>query len=238
MVINLLSIRALRRPLVRAAWRGLAVALTLCVTAPVQAASAVAPRKPASIVKAHSDKKVRRVEPRAQSVTPAVKSAESAPPRAPSAASTPMVMPPVAATPDTQPLAVLTPPPGNPLSAEAATQQTPHAPENPYLAGWFRPTPASELPNLAAQQIGASTQWVVNGVKNLPGQVIDALPKIKRVFPTGARELWVVSMKCPAEMVTGQYFLPADAMRDVVNGLLGTLNESRMLTFDIQLVCS
>jgi len=109
---------------------------------------------------------------------------------------------------------------------------------NPYLAGWFRPTPVSELPNLAAQQLVASAQWVIQGVTSLPGQVVDTLPSIKRVFPTGGRELWVANVKCPAEMVAGQYFFPANALRDAVNGLLGTLNESQLLTFDIQLVCS
>lgn len=112
------------------------------------------------------------------------------------------------------------------------------APVNPYLAGWFKPTPPSELPALAAQQVGVSAQWVLQNLIGLPNQVLGALPSIKRVYPTGGRELWVVSMKCPAEMVTGQYFLPANALRDAVNGLLGMLNDSQLFAFDIQLVCS
>lgn len=124
------------------------------------------------------------------------------------------------------------------MPAEATGENTVAPPVNPYLAGWFRPTPASELPSLAAQQLDTSAQWAVKSVTNLPGQLAKALPSIKRVFPTGGRELWVVSAKCPVEMMTGQSFSPADALRDVVNGLLETLNETQLLKFDIQLVCS
>jgi hypothetical protein len=100
------------------------------------------------------------------------------------------------------------------------------------------PTPVNDLPRLAAQQLSASAQWTYANVVSLPGNVVDALPKIRRVFPTGDRELWVASLKCPVEMVTGQYFTPANALRDALNGLLGTINEMRLLSFDIQLVCS
>lgn len=109
---------------------------------------------------------------------------------------------------------------------------------NPYLAGWFRPTPSAELPQLAARQLASNAQWIYASVVSLPGKVVDSLPSVKRVFPTGGRELWVANIKCPAEMVAGQYFIPANALRDAVNGVLGTINELRLLAFDIQLVCS
>ncbi|MCX7672587.1 MAG: hypothetical protein N2Z63_03155 [Thiobacillaceae bacterium] len=109
---------------------------------------------------------------------------------------------------------------------------------NPYLAGWFTPTPAAELPRIAARQLQDNAQWTYDHVLTLPGKLVDTLPRIKRVFPTGGRELWVANIRCPAEMATGQYLLPANALRDMVNGLLERLNESRLLAFDIQLVCS
>ncbi len=156
----------------------------------------------------------------------------------PAPAVKPIDTPSVAAMVETQAPTVVTAPQPTHKPGEAPPVHAVPPAANPYLVGWFKPTPASELPKLAAQQLGTSMQWAIQSVTGLPGQVVDALPKIKRVFPTGGRELWVANMKCPAEMVTGQYFFPANALRDTVNGLLGTLNESRLLAFDIQLVCS
>lgn len=210
-------IKLVWRPSVNAALRRIAVTMSLIVAAPVLAAPQAGQRKP------QSDRKTQTVK-QARIPAPAVQ---------------PVVTPSPAAMADTTSQAVMTPPATNPMSSGAARQDV--APVNPYLAGWFRSTSVSELPNLAAQQLGTSAQWAIRGVTgmtSLPGQLVDALPSIKRVFPTGGRELWVLNVKCPAEMLAGQYFFPANALRDAVNGLLGTLNESQLLMFDIQLVCT
>ncbi|MGQ9686273.1 MAG: hypothetical protein ACUVT2_08220 [Thiobacillaceae bacterium] len=109
---------------------------------------------------------------------------------------------------------------------------------NPYLAGWFRPIPAAALPAAAMDQLNYNARYVSDSVTSLPGKLADALPSIKTVHPTGGRDLVVASLKCPVEMMTGQQMLPANAMREGVNGLFSKLNETQMLKFDIQLVCS
>lgn len=124
-------------------------------------------------------------------------------------------------------------------AAPAAAAAVPAAyPVNPYLSGWYRPVPAAALPAMALGQLNYNARYVSDSVSAIPGKLADALPSIKTVHPTGGRDLVVANLKCPAEMITGQYFIPANAMREGVNGLFGKLNETQLLKFDIQLVCS
>lgn len=213
--------------------RYLMLAMALCLVLPGHAAPQSSPRKPSAERQTKTTKTKRVVAPKAASQTPtAIKpetaGAEPAPPVPPVATPVAAEGPP-SGMPATPPIPVAEPAPPVPAAAPVT---------NPYLAGWYAPTPVNDLPRLAAQQLSASAQWTYANVVSLPGNVIDALPKIRRVFPTGGRELWVANLKCPAEMLTGQYFFPANALRDAVNGLLGTINEMRLLNFDIQLVCS
>lgn len=108
---------------------------------------------------------------------------------------------------------------------------------NPYLAGWYRPIPAAALPAAALDQLNYNARYVSDSVSAIPAKLADALPSFKTVHPTGGRDLVVASLKCPVEMVTGQQMLPANAMREGVNGLFSKLNETQLLKFDIQLVC-
>ncbi|MGQ9686272.1 MAG: hypothetical protein ACUVT2_08215 [Thiobacillaceae bacterium] len=212
--------------------------MSLIVAAPVLAAPQVGQRETVVDRKALTVKKTRK--PAAVARSKAFDAMAQAPaiPETPASAVRASVPPPAAMVTDRAAPAVMTSPQTNAIPAVAAGENSVVPPVNPYLAGWYRPTLVSELPNLAAQQLGTSAQWAVKSVTNLPGQLAEALPSIKRVFPTGGRELWVVNAKCPAEIATGQSFLPANALREVVNGLLGTLNETQLLKFDIQLVCS
>lgn len=231
-------IRAIRRPSVNSALRGIAIAMSLIAPAPVLAALQVGQHETVVDRKALTVKKTRK--PAALARSKALDATAQAPsiPEIPASAVRASVPPPAAVVTDRSAPAVMTSPQTNAFPAGAAGENSVVPPVNPYLAGWYRPTLVSELPNLAAQQLGTSAQWAVKSVTGLPGRLVEVLPSIKRVFPTGGRELWVVSAKCPAEMMTGQYFSPADALRDVVNGLLETLNETQLLKFDIQLVCS
>lgn len=231
-------IRALRRHSVDAALRGIAIAISLVVAAPVLAAPQTGQRKPLADRKAQTAKQARKPAAVAGPKAPMVAAPARGTSKTPASAVQRGVPPPAAAMADRTAPAVTALPGTNRMPAEAAGKDTVAPPVNPYLAGWFRPTPVSELPSLAAWQLGTSAQWAIKSVTSLPSQLADALPSIKRVFPTGGRELWVVNAKCPAEMATGQYFFPANALRDAVNGLLGTLNETQLLKFDIQLVCS
>lgn len=119
-----------------------------------------------------------------------------------------------------------------PAAAPTATAQ------NPYLAGWYRPVPAAALPAMAVGQLNANVRYVSDAVASIPAKFADVLPSIKTVHPTGGRDLVVANLKCPAEMITGQYFIPANAMREGINGLFNKLNDAQVLKFDIQLVCS
>ncbi|MCS6787413.1 MAG: hypothetical protein NZ524_10325 [Thiobacillaceae bacterium] len=110
--------------------------------------------------------------------------------------------------------------------------------DNPYLTGWYRPVSAAALPAMAVGQLNQNARVVSDAVTSLPAKLTDALPKIKTVHPTGGRELVVANLKCPAELVAGQYFAPANALREGINGLLHKLNDAQWLKFDIQLVCS
>lgn len=124
-------------------------------------------------------------------------------------------------------------------AAPAAAAAVPAAyPVNPYLSGWYRPVPAAALPAIALGQLNYNARYVSDSVFAIPGKLADALPSIKTVHPTGGRDLVVANLKCPAEMITGQYFTPANALREGVNSLFGKLNETQLLKFDIQLVCS
>lgn len=109
---------------------------------------------------------------------------------------------------------------------------------NPYLAGWYRPSPAAALPAVAVAQLEHNVRYVSDSVTSIPSRLSDALPRIKTVRPIGGRDVVVANFKCPVEMMTGQYMLPANALREGVNGLLSRLNDTQLLKFDIQLVCS
>lgn len=121
---------------------------------------------------------------------------------------------------------------------EAAATRPTALQANPYLAGWFQPTDASALPAMAVVQVNSNVRYVADTVTSLPGKLAEALPSIKTVHPTGGRDLVVANIKCPAEMLTGQYFAPTNALREGVNGLFAKLNDTQVLKFDIQLVCS
>lgn len=210
--------------------RCLMLATALCLVLPGHAAPPASARKPSAERQTKTTKTKQAVAATPASQTPtAIKPETAAAPPVPPVATPVAAEGPPSGMPATPPIPVAEPVPPVPAAAPVT---------NPYLAGWYVPTPVNDLPRLAAQQLSASAQWTYANVVSLPGNVIDALPKIRRVFPTGGRELWVANLKCPAEMLIGQYFFPANALRDAVNGLLGTINEMRLLNFDIQLVCS
>ncbi len=236
----------------RAQWRsrlstglqGIAIAVSLIIAASALAAPQAEQRKSVADRKAQAGRQVSKPATLVRTQSPGATAQRTGPDGETASRAKPAVAPPVSVRAETAPAPAATSPaaaislPATPTHGEAALGNT-HAPTvNPYLAGWFTPTPVSEIPNLAVQQLNVSAQWAIQSVTTLPGKVVDLLPSIKRVFPTGGRELWVVNGKCPVEMVTGQYLLPANVVRDAISGLLETINESRLLAFDIQLVCS
>lgn len=245
-----------RKPATRTGISLLVMALSLTVAVPVAAAPAAT--KPGATASKHKTAKAKSQNP------PLAKKAPAAPPAAvvntvaakpaatvavsqitlPTAANTPIPVLPAPVAVASPPVAVATV--AAPVAAVAAVAAAPAAaaavpaayPVNPYLSGWYRPVPAAALPAMALGQLNYNARYVSDSVSAIPGKLADALPSIKTVHPTGGRDLVVANLKCPAEMITGQYFIPANAMREGVNGLFGKLNETQLLKFDIQLVCS
>lgn len=249
-----------RKPTVHTGIPVLVMALSLTLAVPVLAAPATAKpgvtvdkrnaaraliRKPQLAKKAPAAPAAVAEKTEAVKPAPIVATSEPAAPSAPQApaqvlpattavvsspAAIPAVSPAVAV-----PAAVVAAAPAAPAAA-AATAAAP--PVNPYLSGWYRPVPAAALPAMAVGQLKYSARYVNDSMTAIPAKLVDALPSIKTVHPTGGRHLVVANLKCPAEMITGQYFIPANAMREGVNGLFSKLNDSQLLKFDIQLVCS
>lgn len=242
-----------RKPATRTGISLLVMALSLTLAAPVAAATTAT--KAAVTASKHQTASARGQKPQWAKKAPAVPSAVIAKtvpamPAPTPAVNSPSTQPAVLAPTQVLPAATAVAVPAAasavaavPAVAMAAVPVAPRnapaaQPVNPYLAGWFRPVPAAALPAMAVGQLNDSARHVGNSVAAIPGKLADALPSIKTVHPTGGRDLVVANLKCPVEMMTGQYMLPANAMREGVNGLFGKLNETQLLKFDIQLVCS
>ncbi len=247
-----------RKPAAQTGIRLLAMVLSLMLAAPVLAATtatktgAKASKTATAKAKGERPRALKKAPAAAKAVTVGKAAAVPAPPaqvgqppaQAAALAPTPalppaaaVVMPAAAALPPAPPQAVAVAPVA--IAAPAAATAAPAAPRvNPYLAGWYRPIPAAAVPTAAVAQINYNARYVSDSVTSIPARLADALPSIKTVHPTGGRDLVVANLRCPVEMMTGQYMLPANAMREGVNGLFNRLNESQLLKFDIQLVCS
>lgn len=231
----------------------LVTALSLTLAMPVLAAPATT--KPGATASKHKTARTKAHKPQLAEEAPAAAAAAvgntvAAKPAPAVAVSQPAMQPAVIAPTQALSAAPAVAVPAAAIAASAvpavAVTAVPVAPRaapadqkvNPYLAGWYRPIPAAALPAVAVGQLNYNVRYVSDSVTSIPGKLADALPSIKTVHPTGGRDLVVANLKCPVEMVTGQYLLPANAMREGVNGLFGKLNETQLLKFDIQLVCS
>ncbi len=198
------------------------LALSLCIAAPVEGAQDEVPKKSVARQTKAAPAAARKSAPNTGLASPAAATpTQSASPPAP------VAVPPVTAS--------FPAPASEPVRVQPVTGLPP---VNPYLDGWFAPTDPDALPRLAVAKIGSDVKWVADSVTAIPGNIMGALPSIKKVHPTGGRELIVANFKCPAEAITGEYFTPTNVMREGLNGMLAKLNETGLLTFDIQLVCN
>lgn len=71
---------------------------------------------------------------------------------------------------------------------------------------------------------------------HLPSADISILPSIKKVFPTGEKPLYVLTFKCPTELI-GITPLPTKALRWLLSSGMDALNSSDLLPFNMQQVC-
>jgi len=242
---------ASRKPAAHTGVSLLIMALSLTLAAPVLAAPATAAEAASKHKTAGAKNQKPQLADKASAVSaasadgalaarPAPALAVSQPAVQPVVTAPTQVLPPAAAV--AKPAAVITATAVPAVGVVAAPVVAPAAPAaqtvNPYLTGWYRPIPAAALPAVAVGQLNYTARYVSDRVTSIPSKLADALPIIKTVHPTGGRDLVVANLKCPVEMMAGQYMLPANAMREGVNGLLSKLNETQLLKFDIQLVCS
>lgn len=71
---------------------------------------------------------------------------------------------------------------------------------------------------------------------HLPSADIDILPSITKVYPTGEKPLYVLTFKCPTELI-GITPLPTKALRWLITTGMDGINSTNLLSFNMQQVC-
>ncbi|MBI5331316.1 MAG: hypothetical protein HZB71_11970 [Betaproteobacteria bacterium] len=102
------------------------------------------------------------------------------------------------------------------------------------------PVPAIAAAAPAATPAQASTGSVFSGLRSLlpdmPPSDQSILPTIKKVLPTGEKPLYVLTFKCPTELI-GITPIPTKALHYLVDGAMGLVNSTNLLPFNMQQVC-
>lgn len=111
--------------------------------------------------------------------------------------------------------------------------------------------PSVSLPSQAAYNQTATTsnaaaatdlRLIFNSLRDylpephLPSPDIDILPSITKVYPTGERPLYVLTFKCPTELV-GITPPPTKALRWLISSGMEAINSTNLLSFSMQQVC-
>lgn len=176
----------------------------------------------------------------------------------------PVVAKAVVATPAASP-AKVDPLPAQPIAVEVASAQAwakivagpaavpvakPYAPapvSNPYLANPYMAY-RTGLTQAGAPQVPApvspavDTGRLISSLRDflpephLPSADIDILPSITKVYPTGERPMYVLTFKCPTELV-GITPPPTKALRWLITSGMEAINSTNVLPFSMQQVC-
>ncbi len=137
-------------------------------------------------------------------------------------------------------------------AAPASTGYVPRAVANPYLGNPYL-TYRTGYTQAASTQVAApqaaapaspavDPSQVLNSLRNilpephLPSPDIDILPSITKVYPTGERPMYVLTFKCPTELV-GITPPPTKALRWLITGGMDAVNSTNLLPFSMQQVC-
>lgn len=110
------------------------------------------------------------------------------------------------------------------------------APSGPYLA-------APDGYATTAGAVDAHPRTLLSGLlKEIragmpPLEDLTILPVVKKVYPTGAKPLVIVSFKCPTELI-GIAPPTVKLLHGLVDLGANGLNKSNLLSFDIQQVCT
>ncbi|MDD5389893.1 MAG: hypothetical protein PHD37_11135 [Gallionellaceae bacterium] len=114
----------------------------------------------------------------------------------------------------------------------------------PSLPSFSQPSQAAFNQTPAASNPAAATELhqIFNSLRNylpephLPSPDIDILPSITKVYPTGERPLYVLTFKCPTELV-GITPPPTKALRWLISSGMEAINSTNLLSFSMQQVC-
>ena len=112
---------------------------------------------------------------------------------------------------------------------------------NPYLAYRVAYAPAA-APVAPAPTTAGDAGQLLNTLRNflpephLPSPDIDVLPSITKVYPTGDRPMYVLTFKCPTELV-GITPPPTKALRWLITSGMEAVNSTNLLPFSMQQVC-
>ncbi len=71
---------------------------------------------------------------------------------------------------------------------------------------------------------------------HMPTLDMDILPSITKVFPTGEKPMYVLTFKCPTELI-GITPLPTKALRWLITSGMEAVNSTDLLPFNMQQVC-
>lgn len=122
-----------------------------------------------------------------------------------------------------------------PAYAPPAYTPPPAAPRNNAPAA---SAPISQ-PSTASSNPFASLGNPLDGLKSLlPSgfSEMSILPSIKTVYPTGEKPLVVLTLKCPTELV-GIATPSTMILHEVINGGMGLINRTNLLSFNMEQVC-
>jgi len=118
---------------------------------------------------------------------------------------------------------------------------------NPYLAyrtSYTQVAPRQASTTQASTPVSpvAGPGQLISGLRDflpdlhLPSADIDILPSITKVFPTGERPMYVLTFKCPTELV-GITPPPTKALRWLITSGMESINSTNLLPFSMQQVC-
>lgn len=147
--------------------------------------------------------------------------------------------------------------PAEPATAPASRQVNPYLVNSMAMAQTsYAPTAASasvlpsmpsmpgfpELSSLGIPAVGTDVNKILGGLReflpdlHLPSADIDVLPSITKVYPTGDRPMYVLTFKCPTELV-GVTPPPTKALRWLIDSGMEAINNTNVLPFSMQQVC-
>ncbi len=79
---------------------------------------------------------------------------------------------------------------------------------------------------------------IIISMSGYPERLLERLPSIKTVYPTGEKPMTVINLKCPVEVIIGETMTAPNAVRSGLNGLFDKLDETNIFPVRMQFVCS